>query len=644
MKNWKLKTQLSLGFAVVICLTIIVGVCGELSLENVLDSSNLFRKINNDQTLFNKAKEQVSNYLLNSHAGGRDIQATAEKDALNYLGKTIENIQDSLSQKKSQAQEQTDAQEMLTAYTKYRDNFIQLGESEQSKIAAVKQTWLLFEGLDDLIKTGTFRIEDMLNSSKIVYARIAAYFERPSLTRKQEVEKGMEQFNKDIAAWLSLIENSEELRAKHTAISGRSGKIIEELQKYFTQVAAQNELLKQMDSAEKDINNNINQIVAATEKKLNEVKDFARIVILIAIMAAVIFGIFFAWLTTRSITGPIRQVTAGLKDVAEGEGDLTKRLDLSYDNEVGELASWFNVFIEKINIMISSIADNARQLNESSTRLSQISVKMSDGAANVSSLTTTVAGSTEEMSSTMTSIAAASEEAAASVDIVALAAKEMTSSVEEIAINSEKARGITESAVAKANNASSRVDHLGTAAKAISKVTEVITEISEQTNLLALNATIEAARAGEAGKGFAVVANEIKELATQTARATLDIKAKIDDIQKSTGLTVIEIQEIGIVISDVNETVGMIATAVEEQSTTTREIASNISQASKGIQEVNLNMAQISTVSADIAHEIETVRGDAENMSTSSGQVKTNADELSNLANALNTVVGRFKF
>jgi hypothetical protein len=121
-----------------------------------------------------------------------------------------------------------------------------------------------------------------------------------------------------------------------------------------------------------------------------------------------------------------------------------------------------------------------------------------------------------------------------------------------------------------------------------------ITEISEQTNLLALNATIEAARAGEAGKGFAVVANEIKELARQTAAATLgDQEPASTGIQGSTDATVGQIEAITDVIGEVNDIVTTIATAVEEQAVTSQEIANNVAQASQGIQEVNENVNRV---------------------------------------------------
>jgi methyl-accepting chemotaxis protein len=188
-----------------------------------------------------------------------------------------------------------------------------------------------------------------------------------------------------------------------------------------------------------------------------------------------------------------------------------------------------------------------------------------------------------------------------------------------------------------------QVNELGRAAVEISKVTEVITEISEQTNLLALNATIEAARAGEAGKGFAVVANEIKELAAQTAKATGDIRGKIDGIQSSTDKTVVEIDTIMKVINDVNQIVAQIAKDTVEQSTSTQEIASNVAEASQGIQEVNQNVAQSSLVSTDIAKNISEVSSEAAEMAENSHSIENNATVLSQMAEQLNGLVGRFK-
>jgi methyl-accepting chemotaxis protein len=312
-------------------------------------------------------------------------------------------------------------------------------------------------------------------------------------------------------------------------------------------------------------------------------------------------------------------------------------------DELDKMAAWINTFVTQIANIIKDIAKDSEMLNNSSVDLSSLSAQMSGGAENMAGKSNTVAAAAEEMSSNMNSVAAAMEEAATNVGMVATAAEQMTSTINEIAQNSEKASNITGEAVVQTQSASNKVHELGNAANEIGKVVETITEISEQVNLLALNATIEAARAGEAGRGFAVVANEIKDLAKQTADATLEIKGKIGAIQSSTVATVSEIDQISKISNDVNEIVTVIATAVEEQSVTTKEIAGNVAQASQGIQEVNENVAQSSSVSAEIASDISGVNQSAGEMSNSSAQVNLSSEEMTKMGAKLNEMVGKYK-
>ena len=385
-------------------------------------------------------------------------------------------------------------------------------------------------------------------------------------------------------------------------------------------------------------------VMAVTaDEVFSPVTKIGYLIMIIGIVITLVLAIGM-WLTTDIlITKPIAKVAAGLKDIAQGEGDLTVRLAVTSDDEVGELSKWFNIFMEKLHTIIKDIGGNAETLTTSSADLSGLSGKMSEGADNMSSKSNTVATAAEEMSTNINSIAAAMEEASTNISLVATAAEQMTATINEIAQNSEKARSITGSAVSKASDATQKIDELGKGAQEIGKVTETITEISEQTNLLALNATIEAARAGEAGKGFAVVANEIKELARQTAEATQDIKDRINKIQSSTSGAVTQVEGISKVINDVNEIVSTIATAVEEQSVTTKEIAGNVSQASGGIQEVSENIAQLSTVAGEIARDIVDVNQSSNDMSNSSSHVDMRSQELSKLAAQLKEMVGRFK-
>jgi len=345
----------------------------------------------------------------------------------------------------------------------------------------------------------------------------------------------------------------------------------------------------------------------------------------------------------RSIITPLQRMIGMLKDIAQGEGDLTARLKDTSGTETQELAEWFNKFVEQVHGIIREVAGNSAQVNQASTGLLNLATNLRGASSDMTAKSTNVAAATEEMSSNMNSVASAMEEFSINIGTVATASEEMTATIAEISQNASKAKDITGHAVGKATEASRRVDELGHAAREIDKVTETITAISSQTNLLALNATIEAARAGEAGRGFAVVANEIKELAMQTARATEEIRGKIQGIQGATGVTVSEIQQVSQVINEVDSIVGTIAAAVEEQSVTTRDIADNVGQASLGVQEVNENVSQAETVTRDIAKEVASVNAASGDIAHSAEAVQASSENLSGLARDLNAMVGKFK-
>ncbi|MBV5267969.1 MAG: HAMP domain-containing protein, partial [Burkholderiaceae bacterium] len=382
---------------------------------------------------------------------------------------------------------------------------------------------------------------------------------------------------------------------------------------------------------------------AAIEKKTAAIQRWVlRGLIGFTLLLLAIQG-FLSYCIGASILRPVNVMVKFFTELSQGEGDLSLRIGTVAKDEIGDMARWFNSFMEKLQSMIKEIARNSITLETSSASLTAIAGQLTSGAENMLQRSNGVAVATEEMSTNMNSVAAASEQASTNLNMVAAATEEMTVTVQEIAHNSGKAREITETAVIKANSASEKVNELGKAALEISQVTEVITEISEQTNLLALNATIEAARAGEAGKGFAVVANEIKELARQTATATQQIKSRIEGIQNSTNGTVIEISQISKVIVEVNDIVGTIAAAVEEQSVASQEISNNIAQASQGIDEVNQNVNQTSVVSSSISSDIAEVNQRVQDITANSSQVDGKANELAQLAAQLQQLVGRFK-
>ena len=301
-------------------------------------------------------------------------------------------------------------------------------------------------------------------------------------------------------------------------------------------------------------------------------------------------SILLAWLVARTVTGPIRAVVDTIRDIAQGEGDLTRRLPILGKNEIGELSEWFNTFTSKLHGIICQVSGSSMQLASSSLQLQMTTKQMTESIAQLSSQSTSLATAGEEMSATSGDIANNCHHAAGNAGGATEKAKMGAAVVgQSIAVMTSIAERV--------QNAASTVDALGVRSEQIGAIIGTIEDIADQTNLLALNAAIEAARAGEQGRGFAVVADEVRALAERTTRATKEIGEMIKAIQKETkdavasmeqSVTQVEqgtshasesgrsLQEILEIINDVTEQISQIATAAEEQTATTREISSNV--------------------------------------------------------------------
>ena len=279
-------------------------------------------------------------------------------------------------------------------------------------------------------------------------------------------------------------------------------------------------------------------------------------------------------------------------------------------------------------VLHDNLAVTVENLRSTLVRIRQASDTVSSSSSQLRIASDAVAGAAADATRQAQTVSAASEQANSNVQMVATAAEEMSSSIQEISGQLQEALRVAADATDQADSTVQLMDELGSSSQEIGEIVKVITNIAEQTNLLALNATIEAARAGDAGKGFAVVAHEVKELASQTAKATEEIADRIKGVQDRTVNAVESIRSISEVIGQINTISTSIAGAVEQQNAAIAEIARSASEASRGTEEVSRSIGDVSEAVVGTA-------GSAE-------QVRSAAAELAGVAAELEELVGAF--
>jgi len=392
---------------------------------------------------------------------------------------------------------------------------------------------------------------------------------------------------------------------------------------------------------------------------------------IVAALAIVLSAVILFFVLSSVVIAPIVRVANSLKDISEGEGDLTQTIAVQSKDEVGDLARYFNKLMAKLHSTIKATQTEAKSLSGTSASLLGLSenllasaettlnqsVTVSQESGETSENVQEIAGEADRASATATELSATVEQMGTNMNTMVDAVSEMHESFNKITADSRESKKVASVATEKVAGAMNVMDALGSSAKEISQFTDVIKSIAKKTNLLAINATVEAARAGEAGKGFAVVAGEVKQLATQSASNADDITSRVDIIRNDTAAAIEAIKEISVIITKISESANSISESIERQikvsdnlaatardtNASAQQVVIAVNDVANSIQIVAKNAGDAADGAKNVSDSIGVIHGDAEKTNAYSTDLKEAANSLRTMAEDLDSLMSKFK-
>ncbi|MBT5877457.1 MAG: HAMP domain-containing protein [Rhodospirillaceae bacterium] len=381
-----------------------------------------------------------------------------------------------------------------------------------------------------------------------------------------------------------------------------------------------------------------------TEASANQMAklEFSTNMVMAVFAALMMVLLPLLYFIVRGITKPMTSLTETMAVLSKGEYEHEVPNTEAAD-EIGEMARAVEIFRQNGMDMRQMQKDQVEQENRAAEERRQGMLTLADEfEQSVLHVVSAVSSASDEMQATAGTMSGLAEQAAEQSDsalntskgatenvhAVATASEQLASSIAEISRQVDDSANISRGAVTEAQRATEQIQGLVDASQKVGDVVELINDIANQTNLLALNATIEAARAGEAGKGFAVVASEVKNLASQTGKATEEIGGQIAAIQEATGSAVTVIEGISQTIGRIDEIGTAIASAVEKQSAATSEITHNVQEAANGTERTNTNVAQLKDASSETGSSAQEVLSSAGELSQQSVRLKDEVEKF----------------
>lgn len=358
---------------------------------------------------------------------------------------------------------------------------------------------------------------------------------------------------------------------------------------------------------------------------LSSIQNSAAVTAIVAIVLSILAVVWFS----QRITRPMRSTSDALKDVSQGEGDLTRRLDVASRDEIGEIANNFNEFVDKILTLMLNVENEIERLNESSSAMSESANQNMESAERQRESTKSLSRAMEEMNVSLGAVAE-------SVDIAEQAVKATDQSiidgVKTVDINKEAIQVVA----GKVENAVNIINELEATSSSIGSVVGVINDIAEQTNLLALNAAIEAARAGEQGRGFSVVADEVRALASRTQDSTREIKSIVERLQQNS-------KEAVAIMNSGHEAVDTCVNQAVQAKDALADIQQQIQSITEMNERISSNAEQQASVGRGIESNVNDIDTDASHNTSSADVLKNQASQLNTSVHQLTQIIGNFK-
>ena len=478
----------------------------------------------------------------------------------------------------------------------------------------------LIERLDEIISQSKKKEDEkkVINISEFDKVYEAVYLELKTIVEETETQNNIDSFNQFHQTFLDTLEQvkiSNQLIVESEQLADRFSELNLILSKVLDDINYS--LRKESDS----VNENV----------ISDAENFIWVVLIVSVIGLAI-SLLFGFLVRRSITNPVDRLVDTAKDIAEGEGDLTKRIKVAEEDELGILSNWFNTFLRRLNDIIIQVKQDAHQINE-------VSQEMAAGNLDLSSRTHQQSASLEETASSMeeiNSIVQNSAEEAKNANTLTKNAqksvensrKQLLDTVDESIKNNQEMLTTLQETNSKVVDA---MEDIMSGSKKIAGIITLINDVAFQTNLLALNASVEAARAGEHGKGFAVVATEVRKLAHRSAKASKEIGDLIENSLESieTGRNLVTEGEKG--MHEMREKVETMLNHLKSESD---ENLNDIIKSFLQVSEVMENIKVASLEQADGVGQINTTIADMQRITQENATlVEENARASSSMAN-----------